>query len=93
MVTGKGKGGDDGKGKGKGKGKGEGDEGDEEGRRKYIAHPEDRHWDEVGKRAKLVVDNQAVAMLLNRKAVCKNEGMKHIIRRCLNWQYGWLETF
>ena len=73
-------------------GKEEEGEDDEEGQRKYKAHPKDRHWDEVGKRVKLVVDNQATANVLNRKAICRSEFFRPIIRRCLNWQYGFVQA-
>ena len=55
------------------------DEDDKGGQRRYKAHPKDRHWDDVGKRVKLVVDNQATAMILNRKAVCKSEFFRSTI--------------
>ena len=66
--------------------------GDEESKRRSKTHPKDRYWDGVGKRVKLVVDNQATAAVLNRKAACRNSFYKPVIRRCINWQYGFVQA-
>ena len=53
---------------------------------KYVLHLADRIWTDVGYRYKLVVDSEATAKLLNRRAVIQGSRFEPIVHRCLNIQ-------